>query len=137
MTDLLTITGTSIRTLLLDYAPLLAAVNQKIYQVVAPGNTVTPYVVFNHVAGGMDNVSPTKSFDIQFLVTGVAKTQTEARQLATYIETALVDKEPIFSDSFRAVTNITVLDPFLQFTDLQNDQFWRAGAYYRLRGAKN
>lgn len=136
MSDILTIGGSALRGLLVAETNLTARVSNNIGQLIVHGGVSLPYVTFNRMYGGKINNSPGNPFDMTWMVTAIAKTQPEARELAGYISDALQGAEPIFIDGYKAYSVITETDPFLEFADLQNDQIWRAGAMYRLRGVQ-
>lgn len=136
MSDILTIGGSAIRSLLVSEVNITDKVSDNIGQLIVHGGVSLPYITFNRMFGGLINNSPGNPFDMTWLVTAVAKTQPQAREIAGYISVALRGQEPTFIDGYKAYSVITETDPFLEFADLQNEQIWRAGAMYRLRGVQ-
>lgn len=134
--DALTIVGTAIRSTLLDNSNIATQVNDRIWQMIAPGGAATPYILFYWQGGGEENNTPRETFDIVFLVAAVADTQVKAREIAGYINTALKNQLVEYPDGYSSWSPVTETDPYLDVSNVQNRQYWIAGAIYRFRGIR-
>lgn len=134
--DAMTIVGTAIRSALLSNSDIATKVGQNIWQMIAPGETPTPYILFYWMGGGEMNSTPRETFDIVYLVAAVADTQPKAREIAGYISTVLKNNEVAYPDGYSTWSVVTEQDPYLDVSNVQNRQYWIAGAVYRFRGIK-
>jgi hypothetical protein len=134
--DILTVVGTGIRSTLLANANIAMQVNDRVWQMVAPGGAELPYILFYWQGGGELNSTQRETFDLVFLVAAVAETQVKAREIASYIQTALKNQEVLFPDGYSAWSPVRETDPYLDVSNVQNRQYWIAGAVYRFRGIK-
>lgn len=134
--DALTIVGTAIRSALLANSSIVTQVNDRVWQMIAPGGAVTPYILFYWQGGGEVNSNPRETFDIVFLVAAVAETQVKAREIAGYINTSLKNQLVEYPDGYSSWSPVTETDPYLDVSNVQNRQYWIAGAIYRFRGIR-
>lgn len=137
MADHLTVVGTCIVQALSSDAQAVGLIGNKTYQVLAPHNAVVPYVTFQHLSGGKDNESKNGGFDARWIITGVAKTQTQARLIASLINEVFDEKYLPLIDGYTMFAPVTEQEPIIQSEDVQMEQYWRAGAVYRFRAARN
>jgi hypothetical protein len=106
----------------------------RVYEGQAPAGDPLPYVIFNHMAGGEENMTPTRGIDADYLVECVASTRADARSGAGYIEAALHDQTLTFSGwNCVAVTQTRL---FSRIDNVEGKQWFRRGAYYRIRLSK-
>lgn len=134
--DALTVVGTAIRSTLLANSNVRSNVDDRVWQMVAPGGAPTPYILFYWQGGGELNDTPRETFNIVYLVCGVAETQVKARELAGYIKASLKNQLVDYPDGYSSWSPVTELDPYLDVSNVQNRQYWIAGAVYRFRGIK-
>lgn len=134
--DAMTIVGTAIRSSLLANSALVGQVSDRIWQMVAPGGAPTPYVLFYWMGGGELNSTQHETFDMIYLVAAVADTQVKARELAGYISTTLKNQPVTYPDGYSVWSVVTEQDPYMDVSNIQNRQYWIAGAVYRFRGIK-
>lgn len=90
-----------------------------------------PYVVYQHVAGGDTNISPSRIMDVEYRVECIAATIGEARSGADYIETALRDVT-LTVTGFNPIA-CTQQDLFNRVDNLENKVYFRKGAFFRIR----
>ena len=134
--DILTVVGTAIRSTLLNNQNIENAVDGRIWQQIAPGGAPTPYILFYWDGGGELNSTPRETFDMVFAVCAVAETQTKARELAGYIQDSLKNQMVDYPDGYSSWSTVTETDPYMEVSNVQNRQYWTAGAIYRFRGIK-
>ena len=77
-----------------------------------------------------------ETFDMIYLVAAVADTQVKARELAGYISTTLKNQSVTYPDGYSVWSVVTEQDPYMDVSNIQNRQYWIAGAVYRFRGIK-
>ena len=114
------------------YAGLTALVSTRVYQTEAPQGAALPFVVFNHQAGGLQNMEPTDRIDHLVYVRGFATTQMGAALIDAQVKLAL----------HNVVLTITGWQGFavkreneiaLVERDSAGAQVWQRGAMYRVR----
>lgn len=134
--DAMTVVGTAIKSSLLTNPNIAGMVGDRLWQMIAPGGAPTPYILFYWMGGGELNNTQHEAFDIVYLVCGVADTQVQARQLAGYISDTLKNMGVVYPDDYSSWSVVTEQDPYLDVSNVQNRQYWLAGAVYRFRGIK-
>lgn len=103
----------------------------RVYDTLAPEGATVPYVVFQHVAGGDLNISPSRIIDVEYRVECIAATGVDARNGSNYLETALHNVTLTVS-GFNAIA-CTQQDLFNRVDTVEGKQFYRKGAFYRIR----
>jgi hypothetical protein len=103
----------------------------RIYDTQAPEGVALPYVVFQHVAGGDTNISPSRIIDCEYRVECIAATPGDARSGSDYIETALKDVA-LTVTGFNAIA-CTQQDLFNRVDNVEGKAYYRKGAFYRIR----
>ncbi len=107
---------------------------QRVYEGQADQGVPLPYVLFFHVAGGDENISPSRLVDARYQVECWAESKAQARQGAGYIEEALHNG----SLNISGWSQIGCEQQGL-ITSVENDkgkQYYRRGADYRIRMSK-
>lgn len=128
---ILTDFDTALYASLTTYAAGTALYGVRVYSQLAPQGTTRPYVVFDYVAGGDMNDSPSRVVDVEYRVEAVGATQAQARTIAGHIEACLHNGTLSASGwSHIATTHIRPIS--LQETT-DGVQYWRRGGYYRIR----
>jgi hypothetical protein len=143
MTDVLTPIETGIFDTLRTNSSVAALVGgsaisaTRIYKEQAPdhisGGTAA-YIVFDHVAGGDENDTPTRSFDVDYQIICWSSTSAGARTLQGHVDTAL--RLNAFT-----ITGFTVYwcMPGALITNTENDegrQFYSVGTTWNIRGSQ-
>lgn len=106
----------------------------RVYADQAPLGAALPYVVFQHVAGGDLNVSPSRVVDVDYQIECVALDLSEARQGAGYVEAAFHNQR--FNAPNWNLIACTQKDLFRSVEEAEGKQYWRRGATYRFRVSK-
>ena len=136
------VVATAIRSTLLTSPELVALLTQpnlpevKAYLLAANPNANMPYVRFHHVFGGEPAQSPKRSFDQLWMVTTVAPDQTTAMDIDAYVQSLLLGQRLNFIEQWVAWADVTKNGEYSNLTNMQGQEFWEIGAYYRIRGVK-
>lgn len=137
-----TVVATGIRTTLLASAELVALLTDqsvpetKMYLSAANPAANLPYVRFHHVYGGEPAQSPTRSFDQLWLVCAVSFDQPVSMDIDAYLQSLLLGQRMTLIDGWEAWADITKNGEYSNVTNMQGQQMWEIGAYYRIRGVK-
>ncbi len=102
----------------------------------APENINLPYIRINHIYGGEPPKSPRREFDQVWMICAISFSQPEAQDLDAELRSLLVGQRLPFSNNWEAWVGITVNGEYAQVDNVQGQQFWSIGAYYRIRGIK-
>jgi hypothetical protein len=105
----------------------------RVFDTLGPEGVGLPYVVFQHTAGGSDNITPNQTYDVEVRIECIGATKTDARIGAAYIESG-----------FGSVTDAVSVPGYKNFMTFEQDffnrvdniggtQYWRQGSIYRLR----
>lgn len=89
MTDTLTAMDTALRTALAAHSALAALTNGQIYEGQAPAEAVYPFVLFSCVAGGDQELAPTRDVSLLYQVECWSESAGVSAQVAGYIDEAL------------------------------------------------
>lgn len=106
----------------------------RVYEGQAPQGTALPYVVFFHVAGGDENISPSRIVDVRYQVDCWAESRADARLGGDYLEAALHNGTLNISGWSQIGCEQTTLRSSVE--NVQGKQFYRRGADYRIRMSK-
>ena len=112
-------------------SPGTAFYGSHVYRDQAPEGTPLPFVVFTHIAGGEDNLTPNESEDVVYSVLAVGDTSLQASTGNGYIEQAFPRNTTL------TVTNYAnygfLREQFIRRVDnIGGTQFYRRGSNYRL-----
>lgn len=107
--------------------------NPRVYYRQAPAGAALPYVRYEAWAGGDDNDSPLRSFNVVYLVTAVAETGAAADTGAALIDNALHARTLTITGATNFYTAREAW--FDQLDNIEGRQFWRRGGFYRVRGS--
>lgn len=136
------VVATAIRTQLLTDSDLVALLTSpevtetKMYLAAANGNANLPYVRYHHVYGGEPPKAPSREFDQLWLVTAVAFDQPVSMNINNYLQNLLLGKRLPFIENWQAWADITKNGEYANITNLQGQEIYEIGAYYRIRGVK-
>lgn len=108
----------------------------KIFLQAAPEDVNLPYIRINHIYGGEPPKSPKREFDQVWLICAISFSQPEAMALDAIVRDLLVDHRLVLSDNWFSWVGITVNGEYAQVDNVQGNQIWAVGAYYRIRGIK-
>lgn len=108
----------------------------KAFLLAASGEVNLPYVRFYHVYGGEPAQSPTRSFDELWVVGAVAFDQPDAMLIDSYLQSILIGKKMTMIGGWVAWAAITKNGEYAKQSQIQGQQVWEIGAYYRIRGVK-
>ena len=108
----------------------------KIFLGAAPEDINLPYIRINHIYGGEPANSPKREFDQVWLICAISFSQPEAEEMDAHIRELLVDHRLVLTDDWEAWVGITVNGEYTQVDNVQGQQIWAVGAYYRIRGVK-
>lgn len=108
----------------------------KFFLLAAPGDTNLPYIRFNHTFGGEPPHSPRREFDQTWMICAIAFSQPQAQDLDAELRSMLVGTRLTFTDNWLAWVGITVIGEYSEVTNIQGQEAWVVGAYYRIRGIK-
>lgn len=142
MTTAYKVVATAIRTQLLTSAPLVALLTQsglsevKMYLGAAQGAANMPYVRYHHVYGGEPAKAPSREFDQLWLVCAVAFDQPDAMDIDALSQSLLLGQRLTLTDGWQSWADITKNGEYANVTNVQGQQVWEIGAYYRIRGVK-
>lgn len=109
----------------------------KLFLGAAPEDINLPYVRINHIYGGEPANSPKREFDQVWLICAVSFSQPEAEEMDAHIRELLVDHRLTLTDDWQSWVGITVNGEYAQVDNVQGQQIWAVGAYYRIRGVKS
>lgn len=102
----------------------------------APEDANLPYIRINHIYGGEPPKSPKREFDQVWMVCVISFSQPEAEALDAELRSLLVNRRLALTDNWFAWVGITVNGEYAQVDNVQGQQMWSVGAYYRIRGIK-
>jgi hypothetical protein len=106
----------------------------RVYALQAPQGAATPYVIFNMIAGGDLNLSPSRLVETRYEIECVADTLAQARQGTDHLESTLHHQPLTVTDwNHLGTTQINLLS---RVDTVEGRQCWRRGALYRIRLAK-
>lgn len=137
-----TVVSTAIRSKLLTSADLVSLLTQpdipetKVYLLAANPAANLPYVRMHHVFGGEPAQSPKRSFDQLWMVNTIAFDQSVAMSIDAYVQSLLLGQRLDFIDGWLAWADITKNGEYSNITNMQGQEIWEVGAYYRIRGVK-
>lgn len=103
----------------------------RIYIAQAPSAATLPYVIFQRVGGGEENMTPTRSIDVLYQVECWASTMSDARTGAGYIETAL-HQSPITASGYTVMWQ-SVGGWITDTSNVEGKQYYRRGFEVRIR----
>ncbi|MBX3061820.1 MAG: DUF3168 domain-containing protein [Anaerolineae bacterium] len=103
----------------------------RVYAVQAPLDTALPCCVFNYITGGDLNLSPSRLIDVRYRVEIAAVEQSQARQAADLIISALHRQPLTVSGYHHLATTLTELTSRVE--NIEGRQFWLRGAEFRIR----
>jgi len=103
----------------------------RVFDTLAPQAAALPYVVFQHVAGGDLNISPSRLVEVEYRVECIGTVLSDARTGSDHIETALRDVTLTVS-GFNAIA-CTQQDLFNRVDTVDGKTYYRKGAFYRIR----
>lgn len=109
-------------------------VGLRVYDTLAPGGTPMPYVIFQQTAGGDENDAPRRAVDVVFRIEAISDVQDSARQIASRID-ELLHNQPLTLTGWSnyAIENQRL---FNRVDTVQGNQYYRKGAFYRVRASK-
>lgn len=107
---------------------------QRVWEGQAKQGETMPYVVFFHVAGGDENISPSRLVDTLYQVEVWAESRADARTGADYLETAL--HNGTLNISGWSQIGCEQQDLHTSVENKDGKQFYRRGADYRIRMSK-
>jgi hypothetical protein len=105
----------------------------RVYTLQAPSNVALPFIVLRHQAGGMLTDNPRAGIDVRYEVFCAAETRDAAADGAALIQAAL-HGQPL------TITGWVHMDTtgdawFSEVINKGGEQFYRAGAQYRIRAS--
>lgn len=103
-----------------------------IYNKLAPEDANLPYIVYNHVSGGRENITPSESYDDIYFIRAYASTDAAARALDAAVDTLLTGHTLTVTGH----TNyLTWREDSLDAIELPANAspIYMAGAYYRIK----
>lgn len=103
----------------------------RVYDTQGPLGGSIPYVIFQYSGGGDRNMSPSRILDCEYRIECIGASQADARSGADYIEAALRDQSLSVS-GFNEIA-CTQTDLFNRIDNVDGKQFYRKGAFYRIR----
>lgn len=132
----------AIRNQLLTSPELVALVTQpdfegaKIFLGAASGNANLPYIRFHHVYGGEPAKAPSREFDELWMITAVAFDQPVSMDIDAYVQSLFIGTKLPLTNGWQAWAAITKSGEYYNVTNIQGQEAWEIGAYYRIRGVK-
>lgn len=128
--------GSAIYSKLAGGTALVAALGgSAIYSDRVPAGKARPYVVFNHMGGGPDNITPRDIRSGSWFVRAYANTNEQAKRIDGFIE-ALLNKGELTVSDWTVFWLVREEDLSL-VEDQPNGQFiYMAGGTYRIRLSK-
>lgn len=108
----------------------------KMYLTVANGQANPPYVRYRHVYGGEPPKAPSREFDQLWLVTAVAFDQPISMNINNYLQNLLLGQRLNFSEGWQSWADLTKNGEYANLTNMQGQEMYEIGAYYRIRGVK-
>lgn len=137
----------AIRAKLLTSSDLVALITQnavepsdfvgiKTFLGAAPGNANLPYIRYHHVYGGEPAKAPSRELDQLWLVTSVAFDQPIAMDIDAYAQSLLLGQRLTFTNGWQSWADLTKNGEYYNVTNIQGQEAWEIGAYYRIRGVK-
>ena len=130
---MLTAIETALFASLLAAPDILAAFSGRLYTLQAPSNIVMPYIVLRHHAGGFLKNNPRSGIDVSYEIACVGETREDAADGAELIQAAL-HNQPLTISSWSHM-DTTGSDWFSDIINVGGEQFYRAGALYRIRAS--
>lgn len=103
----------------------------RVFDTLGTQGVALPYVVYQHVAGGDTNISPSRIIDCDYRVECIAATIGQARAGADYIENALRDIT-LTVTGFSPIA-CTQRDFFNRVDNVEGQIYFRKGAFFRIR----
>lgn len=125
---------TALGSALAGYAAGTALYGTRVYSQLAPQGATLPYVVFDYVAGGDLNDSPSRIVDVEYRVEAIGATQAAARTIAGHIE-ACLHNGTLSASGWNHIAT-THIRPFSLQETTDGVQYWRRGGFYRIRMSK-
>lgn len=103
----------------------------RVYYKQAPQSGTVPYVVFDHVSGGDENLAPSRIVDELYQAVCYANDAQSARSGGEYIETALRDVTlTVTGFNFMGCSQ----NGFISTVNtVEGKQYWSEGGEYRIR----
>jgi len=132
----------ALRNELLTNSTLLAlladeAWGYKIFAESPPPNVIQPYVVLQHLYGGMTNDTPASDLDVVYRIVAIGKTYPSALSIAREFDETLAGAVLTFTNNWYGWTGVTNTGDIADQSNVQNTQFWQVGGYYRIRAIKH
>lgn len=124
-----------LRAALVADGDISAAVGSRVYSVIAPQSAALPYIVINVAAGGTDNTNQRDSMDVMMQVKALAATAQAAMELADHIRDAL-HRQELALDAPWSWYSTHHDSAFFYDEQVDREQFFHAGATYRVRAVK-
>lgn len=131
MTAIATLIETALYSKLTGNASLLALATGGVYEALAPASVANNWVIFQYTGGGDMNTSPRRDVNVVYRVEFISSDKATARTGAGYIDDALHNAELTVAgwENYRMVAE----DLFAQTDTVDGKQYFRRGAFYRLR----
>ena len=122
----------ALRTKLVGTSAVTNVVSTRIYNTHVPEGVSLPFIVFQHVAGGTTNETPTDALDVQFQVKAVSENDAQAAAVEALIRAALHNVQLTTQDGW-LFYDCEHLNPFFLREDVDRRQVFSAGGTYRIR----
>lgn len=122
----------ALRAKLVGTSAITNVVSTRIYNTHVPEGVSLPYLVFQHVAGGTTNETPTDALDVQFQVKAVSLDPVQAGALEASVRAALHNAALATQDGW-GFYDCEHLNPFFLSEDVDRRQVFSAGGTYRIR----
>lgn len=134
---IMTVINTAIYSKLTTYVAGTAFYATRVYDTLAPQSIsagTAPYVVFQHVAGGDENINASRIVDCEYRVECIGATLADARTGAGHIEDALHNAALTFTGWSQI--GVEQGQMFSRLDTVDTRQYHRRGAFYRIRICK-
>lgn len=106
-----------------------------IYADLGPNNAVLPYVIFQHMSGGDENVTQLDSFDVRYMVKVISTSGAEAASIAGLLRDRLHNSEAVMAVTGWGLMRVEH-QTIISFTEFEeNVKYWHRGGVYRIQAS--